>query len=347
MDPVGFPYNYSLREHLRRRAARELPPWSLLSAWASQVPGWRDGLRAALQALLPLDHTPAVPDVRLLDQASLPAGSLSRVVFQLDEDLALPACHLVPAGAAGQQPAVLYLQASAAGKASAVGALASHEATRALAPAVRLCAAGYHVLVPDLPGCGERETSADLSPALTALGSSPASRSLYEVLRLVDWLTAHPEIAVDQVGLVAAESAALTGLLAALCAPRFKAVALWGELLGFRRSLIATDAFRLASPWWGESLPPGVAGLAEVEDLVGLLAPGPLLLGSSLLPLPAATHQVELFAAVYERLGHSPRLELLAEPTAFADFVTSTLDFFAAWLPAQLEDWPPPPRGHD
>jgi hypothetical protein len=337
MRTVGFPYNYSLREHLRRSLFREPPRYAFWDRGEGDPEAWRAGLRQALRELARAPELVPTPEARLLGEEDTGEHVVSRLALPVADDLSVPCYLLSPRDPDRPAPAVLLLEEG--GKAPAAGELAL-EPPPDPAPAVVLCRAGLRVLVPDLPGVGERAGDRHGLPAtLGAAGDSLCGWVARECLTLLAYLRSLPETPPGQVGLVAREGPGWPALLTAALDPAVKAVALGGDLPSLPERLRASDC--LAHPdddeatrWW----PPGLLPLAETADLLTLLAPRPLLLAdrNSCPERPSRTQR--LVEQAYAALGHKPRLEAHADCPEPTDFFRRAAEFFSVWLPAELTE---------
>ncbi len=327
MQPVGFPYNYSLREHLRQ-ALSAAPAWAVPAG--EDLASWRAGLTARLSELLHLPaDPPSPPELRLLGQEQRLGYTLERVAIQTAGDLAAPAYLLTPDPPVEVAPAVLCLGRAPAGKAALAGEVspAGEEALGSL-----LCRQGLRVLIPDLPGCGERTDDTGLEAVLLARGDSRVGWEVREARLMLAWLAAQPETAPGQVGLVGLGEALLPALLAG-CLTSVKAVALHGDLRGFAAELRESNCLQSegASRW--EALPPGLAAAAELCDLLALLAPRPLLAVAEA-PSAAAALTLDRAKSAYEQQGCGPRCEPHAESAPFGPLAA---EFLGVWLSAGVE----------
>ena len=323
MQPVGFPYNFSLREHLRSALALEPPELGLHDPWAEDLPGWRVALGERLARLISLPETPAAPEARLLDQERRAGYTVSRLALAVAADLAVPAYLLTPDPPPETTPAVLCLSREPAGKAALAGELGAPDS--ALGPV--LCRRGLRVLIPDLPGCGERAgDGAGLGATLLAQGDSLVAWQAREALLFLAYLQAQPETPPGQVGLVGVGEALLPALLAATLAPSLRAAAFHGSLEGLAAGLTRANCAAES-----DTLLPGLLPVADLPDLLALLAPHPLLAAAEGDP-PA----LALTDAAYELQGAGSRCETHAGVPA-ADFPALAAEFLSVWLAAKLE----------
>jgi dienelactone hydrolase len=328
MQPVGFPYNFSLREHLRRAVAEAAPEWALPGGEAADWPAWRAGLEAALGRLLSATcEASDLPEARLLDQEAGPGFTRARVALAVAVDLSVPAYLLTPDPPPETGPAVLCLARHPAGKAGLAGELGPGLGTV-------LCSAGLRVLIPDLPGGGERSGDGPgVAATLLARGDSLLAWEVREARLWLAYLGALADTAPGQVGLVGVGGGLWPALLAGCLAPEVKAIALHGDLQGLAARLVVSNCLQEAG---SEEPAPGLLALADLPELLALLAPRPLLLAPEA-EARGAERTLRLAAEAYERQGHGPRCEVQAEATGAEAFAAAAAEFLNVWLPAAVE----------
>ena len=322
MQTVGFPYNFSLREHLRRALALEPPELALLARWTADLPGWRAALGERVAQLVSLPEPLVAPEARLLDQEQRAGFTVSRLALAVAADLSVPAYLLTPDPPPETAPAVLCLAREPAGKAALAGELAAPDE----ALGVILCRRGLRVLLPDLPGCGERAGDAGLGATLLAQGDSLVAWQAREALLCLAYLAAQPETPAGLVALVGRGEALLPALLAATLAPNLRAAAFHGSLEGLAAGLARTNCAPEA-----DAILPGLPPVADLPDLLAFLAPQPLLAAAEGDPPVLA-----LTDAAYELQGAGPRCETHTAVPA-AEFPALAAEFFSVWLSAKLE----------
>lgn len=341
MQTVGFPYNFSLRAHLREGLLRH-PPRQAFPFYADgDRAAWREGLTAYLRTLLHVDPPAAAPpEVRLLGQGETPDCVRARLAVQVAPDLAVPCAQLLPRDPDLLAPAVLCLSPHPAGQTALTGELSPPGATTP-GLAAALCRTGLRVLVPDLPGCGERAGDLlGLPETLLAQGDSLAAWTVREGLTLLSYLRAQPETPPGRLAVVGVGEASLLALLVGALAPDVKAVAVWGDLRGFAERLQQSNCLSLPGGWAPAWFTPGLVGQVEMVDLALLLAPRPLLLAGS-----GGEERQPVLRFVeqgYELEGCKPRLELHPNVVDEARFAALAAEFLGVWLPAGLSDLPHP-----
>lgn len=328
MQPVGFPYNFSLREHLRAAAeAAETGPRQGES-WAE----FGERVRQELGELLGLGGESRPGEVRVLGQEERAGYTLARVAMQTAVDLAAPAYLLAPHPPVEVAPAVLCLGRPPAGKAALAGETAppGQDAIGSL-----LARRGLRVLLPDLPGCGERVGDEGLEEALLARGDSRVGWEVREARTLLAWLRAQAETTPGQVGVVGIGEGLLPALLLGLLAP-VKAVALHGDLRGFAAELRESNCLQSGDRDRWRGLPPGLAAAAELCDLLGAVAPRPLLAVAEKAS-PAGALTLARAKEAYEGQGHGPRCEPHGEGVSAEGFGPLAAEFLEVWLSAGVE----------
>ncbi len=330
MRPVGFPYNYSLRDHLRESLLRIPPRCSLFMSDAEEFPAWRARLTEALRDLLGVGSEPVPPPAaRLLGEEELVGGVMSRLAVQVAEDLAVPCYLLTPLQADRPAGSVLALGVRRGGKLSLAGELLAMSQT------------GVRILIPDLPGQGERlDDMSRLQAMLLSMGDSLPGWVAKEALILLAYLRGLQEAPLGQVGLVGLGSAMVPALLAAALDPVLKAVALGGDLRGGVERLLESDRREAPGVWETEWFPPGLLRLAGLWDLAALLVPRPLLLVDFDRQEKGQSQMLRLVGQAYAEQNCAPRLETHAGCDNTLEFLEWAADFFSVWLPAELSDLP-------
>jgi len=248
-----------------------------------------DDLRAHLAALLDFAAPETPPEFGVVTHAERDGYVEQRVVFRGPEG-DVPAFLLVPGGAGRPLPAVVVHHQHHGewhvGK-SEVAGLAG-DPLQAFGPA--LARRGLVVLAPDAPGFEDRRAS---GPGTDPRGEDDRYRYLNEmghrlvagrllmttVLRdaaaALSALSAHPAVDPDVVGVAGHSMGGTTALFHAALDARVRFAAVSGAACTYGRRVADGTAIELASAI------PGIAGVADLDDIARLVAPRPLLLVSA------------------------------------------------------------------
>ena len=298
---------------------------------------WRARTRAQLGALLGSHPAPVPLDLEVTDEVDCGDYTRTRIVFDVEDTMSVPAFLLVPHArrAARPGPAVLAIHGHGPGKSLVCGL---DEGGPGDDYAHQLALLGYVVLAPDMRAFGER---ADWMPdnkyqcdwdlvCATMAGVVPLERNLWDLMRALDVLEAHQ--LVDPARIAAAGlsfGGTCTLFLAALDARVRVAV-----VSGYLSSWQAAHTI----PWnmCGSQVMPGQLGRIEHVDVAALVAPRPLLVETGtqdmIFPVAAAAASVAQLRALYER-EHAPAGALVH------DVFEGDHQWHGAEVPAFLERW--------
>jgi dienelactone hydrolase len=182
---------------------------------------WESRRRQVLENLQkvtgPLPVTKVPLALRVLEERIEGGLTRQKVAYHTDSpDKTLSAWLIVPAANPKKLPAVLCLhQTTVVGKDEPVGLAGNPD----LKYALELSQRGYVTLSPDYPGLGERK--GDL-----ALGSyiSTTMRAVFENLRGLDVLSAHPAVDADRIGVIGHSLGGHNSIFTAVFDPRIKVI---------------------------------------------------------------------------------------------------------------------------
>jgi len=272
------------------------------------IEAWRGRTRAELDALLGSHPDPVPLDLETTEEVDCGAYTRTRVVFDVEETMSVPAYLLVPHARrdAAPGPAVLAIHGHGTGK-SLVCGLEPGGAGDDYAHV--LATLGYVVLAPDLRGFGERgdwmppenyHCDWDLVCA-TMAGIVPLERNLWDLARCLDVLGDHPLIDPTRIAAAGLSYGGTCTLFLAALDARVRVAVVSGYLSSWRAAHTV--------PWnmCGSQVMPGQLGRIEHIDIAALIAPRPLLVESGtedmIFPAEVARATVVELGAVYSRLG--------------------------------------------
>jgi dienelactone hydrolase len=182
--------------------------------------------------------------------------------------------------------------------------------------AVALCRSGFAVAAPEIACFGERRTdfsylesdSGQEQPSSCAhaaflafhLGRSVVGMRVQDGIRLVDYLETRPDLDMQRLGAMGISGGGMHAFFSASLDARIKACVVSGYYSTFRDSILAMSHCAC-------NFVPGLGQFGEMYDLVGLLAPRPLLIESGshdpIFPREAVERSVKRAKEVYEIFG--------------------------------------------
>ena len=289
------------RLHHERVAATEEPP-------PADIDAWRARTRTRLDARLGSHPAPVPLDLETTEEVDRGDYARTRIVFDVEETMSVPAYLLVPHARrdTAPGPAVLAVHGHGPGKARVCGIERGGEGDDY---AHALASLGYVVLAPDLRGFGERS---EWMPAgnyhcdwdlvcATMAGVVPLERNLWDLARSLDVLCAHPLVDPARVAVAGLSYGGTCSLFLAALDARVRVAVVSGYLSSWRAAH--------AVPWnmCGSQVLPDQLGEIEHVDIAALIAPRPLLVESGtqdgIFPVGPARQTVDRLRAVYARLG--------------------------------------------
>ena len=269
---------------------------------------WRAHTRAELGALLGSHPAPVPLDLEVTDEVDCGDYTRTRIVFDVEDTMSVPAFLLVPHArrAARPGPAVLAIHGHGPGKSLVCGL---DEGGPGDDYAHALAALGYVVLAPDMRAFGERadwmpdekyECDWDLVCA-TMAGVVPHARNLWDLQRSLDVLAAHPLVDGDRLGACGLSYGATCTLFLAAIDERVRAAIVACYLSSW------LSAHRMPWNMCGSQILPGQIGAIEHLDVSSLIAPRALLAENGvedlIFPVEAARETVASLRRVYDALG--------------------------------------------
>lgn len=285
---------------------------------------WHAGLRQAFA-----ERLGGFPEVRaplepvLLESVACDGYTRERVEMTTYAGLRMPAYVLVPHGRQGERlPAVVALHGHGYGSREIVGLhpdgrpMAEAETTIYKKFAVELVKRGFLVIAPEELGFGDRKTREEyerneysschtISTYLLHMGQTMAGHRVYETMRAIDYLTTRPDVDAERIGCMGISGGGLITAFAAALDDRIRAAVVSGFVNTFRASILSV--FHCV-----DNYIPGLHRIAEMPDIVALIAPRPLLMEAGvrdpIFPIEAAKSAYADIRKTYRLLGAEDRL---------------------------------------
>ena len=333
--------------HFRRLARDVKPRLGFTRREAVHFSEWQNRTRAAVVRQLKMPHDPA----RLLGVETLGAEDAGdhireRVRLRTESDLWVPAYVLRPKrGGARRRPAVLALHGHGPGKRVPAGLEPVVNGERDYG--VQAVRNGCVALVPDMRGFGELMAAHDQADPratqscliLTAwanmLGFTAMGMRIHDLRCCLDYLETRPDVEPRRLWAVGHSGGGMAAVFLAAIDARVSATVCSGYACLWRHSLMDMDHCSC-------NFVPGLLTLIEMPDLLGLIAPRPLLLVAGrqdpLFPLPGVKMAYARARAMYAAAGAPEGVELVVGPAGHR--------FYAArvwpWLREQKPGKPKP-----
>lgn len=309
---------------------------------------WRDGLKKALiECLGGFPEEKADLNPRIIEQVEVGDHIRQRVVFNTLEDLEMLAYVLIPKNAKDRLPAVIACHGHGYGSKDIVGlnfdgSEKTGDAGYQKNFAVELVKRGFIVIAPEIIGFGDRTLEEDaagahegksscykLSTNFLLLGKTLAGIRVYETIRTVDYLLTRSEVDVGRIGCMGISGGGLVCAFTSAVEERIKVAVVSGYTNTFKDSIMSIYHCI-------DNFIPGIIRYAEMPDIIGLIAPRPLLIESGTLdpifPIGAAQKAFAKLEKIYEVLGVRERLDKDFFEGQHEISGEKAYDWFVKWL---------------
>ncbi|GIP37855.1 hypothetical protein J31TS4_11350 [Paenibacillus sp. J31TS4] len=283
---------------------------------------WRERLRKRFVELLG-GIPKGLPELEpvLLESVDCGAYLRQRIQLQTYAGLFMPVYLLLPKERKERTAAVIACHGHGYGSKDLVGLTATGEEKTGEVGyqknfAVELVKKGFIVAAPELLGFGDRKLTEDadaansckrLSTFLLAIGQTMAGYRVVEMLRCLDYLLTRDDVDADRIGTMGISGGGLVSSFAAAIDDRFAAVVVSGYTNTFHASILSIDHCV-------DNYVPGLSLVADMPDLIGLIAPRPLLIEAGtrdpIFPEPAVREAVDKLRRIYRLLAAEDDLEL-------------------------------------
>ena len=280
---------------------------------------WQASTRRALARTVNLRFLDPVPPApRRIEVVDRGDHVREKILMRTSSQTVMPVYVLKPAGASGRLPVVLALHGHGYGVKDIVGLWERGEERRSPDGyhedfGVALCRAGFLVAAPEISCFGERRSqfpsladgAAPSTCAHTAflschLGASVVGLRVFDGMRLVDYLATRQDTDMKRLGAMGISGGGMHTFFSACLDPRIRACVVSGYFSTFRDSILAMHHCPC-------NYVPGLGRFGEMQDLVGLVAPRPILVEAGdhdpIFPIGAVREAVAAARRVYGVFG--------------------------------------------
>jgi dienelactone hydrolase len=295
------------------------------AATRSQAARWQQTARRALARRIGLDAiAPAALRARRVERVDRDDHVREKSLLRTGRDMLMPVYVLLPKQAPRPLPVVLAFNGHGYGVKDIVGLWPDGRERHTPDGyqkdfGVALCRAGFAVAAPEISCFGERQTnfsylnskigqSAPTTCTHSAmlafhLGISPLGLRVNDGMRLVDYLETRPDLDTSRLGAMGISGGGMHTFFSACVDTRIRACVVSGYYSTFRDSVLAMQHCAC-------NFVPGLAEFGEMQDLVGLIAPRPMLVEAGdydpIFPIRAVRAAVARARRVFAVLG-APR----------------------------------------
>lgn len=251
-----------------------------------------------------------------------------RVTYNTDYELSVPAYVLIPKTTLNSEkkrfPTIVACHGHGYGSREVVG-LKKDGTSNKNSPTyqnnfgLELVKKGYLVIVPELLGFGDRRLIEDynkpleenscyrISTYLLMLGRTMAGMRVWETIRTIDYLITREDVDSERIGCMGISGGGLVGAFTSALDDRIKCSVISGYTNTFKSSILSTRHCI-------DNYIPGILNIAEMYDLIGLIAPRPLFIEAGnrdhIFPIDGVYEAYSNIKKIYEILGFQDRLEL-------------------------------------
>lgn len=315
---------YQIDDYLNQLYPADKPKLSWNADGSSDWQEWRHQLKARfIEALggFPAEHAPLEP--ALLERVELDGYIRERIEITTYPGLRMPAYVLIPSGSPGPFPVAVASHGHGYGSREVVG-LKPDGSDLAGEPnlhknmAVELVERGFLVISPELIGFGDRRLAEDiekgpkenscfrLAAALLMRGRTLGGHRVYETMRAIDYILGRDEAQAGRLGMMGLSGGGLVAGFTAALDERIGATVVSGYTNTFKDSILAMRHCI-------DNYIPGILEWAEMPDLIGLIAPRPLLVeaGSSdpIFPIQGTLDAIAQLERIYRGSGAEGAVE--------------------------------------
>lgn len=301
--------------------APEKAPYRFQARGLAEATAWQDRTREALrQAMGFRDLPPASLLPRRIEAVDKGDYVREKIILRTSKYSLMPVYLLVPKGRKGPFPVVVAFHGHGYGAKEIVGLWEDGQERNAPDGyqgdfAIALCRRGFAVAAPEISCFGERQT--DFSFVNTTIGQPNHATScthaakwafhfggsvmglrVHDGERLIDYLGTRRDLDCARLGAMGISGGGMHAMYSACLDERIKACVISGYYSTYRDSILSMHHCFC-------NFIPGLHQFGEMHDLIGLLAPRPVLVEAGnydpLFPIAAVTKSVSKARTVYRR----------------------------------------------
>ena len=298
----------------------EKAPLRFVARTKASARRWQTKTRRELAKAVNLNLLgPVKPAPRRIEVVDCGDYVREKILIQTSPHTSMPVYVLKPAGMRGPLPVVVAWHGHGYGVKDIVG-LWEDGAERSMPDGyqkdfgVALCRAGFLVAAPEISCFGERQSRFDDLPEGAVpprtcehtaflsfhLGASVVGLRAFDGMRLVDYLATRRDTDMNRLGAMGISGGGMHTLFSTCLDPRIRACVISGYYSTFRDSILAMHHCPC-------NYVPGLWRFGEMCDLIGLVAPRPVLIEAgdhdNIFPIKAVRRGVASARKVYEVFG--------------------------------------------
>jgi len=279
---------YGLWKHYDPNSAK----YAFSACTPEKALAWQMETRKALDKLIGFQNVPKVdPRPRLLEEVDKGDYTRQKLLIDTSGDTVMPVYILLPKGLPVPLPVVIAFHGHGYGVDSIVG-IRKDGAKRDQPEgyqkdfAIALCRRGFAVAAPEISCFGQRQTDFSYlnkklgqgspgtckhtSNLAAHLGGTVLGLRVLDARRLIDYLQTRDEMDTSRLGVMGISGGGMLTFFTSALDERIKACVVSGYFCTFRDSILAVGHCQC-------NFIPGLAEFGEMSDIVGLIAPRPML----------------------------------------------------------------------
>lgn len=308
-----------------REMAKDVAEYKFTATTTDAARAWQRDCRKALGDVLGFMDTPRVePKPELIEEVDRGDFVRRKVVIWTSAQSRMPVYLLIPKGVAGRMPVALAYAGHGYGVKDIVGLWEDGE--ERFTPdgyhvdfAIELCRKGFLVAAPEIACFGERQvdysylnskigepvppTCHQVAAYAQVIGKSAIGMRVRDSMRLVDWLATLPEADTSRIGAMGISGGGLLTFYHTAMDERVTACVISGYFSSFASSILAMHHCPC-------NFIPNLLRIGEMEDIVGLIMPRPMLVEAGtrdpIFPIAAVRQAVSRTREICAILGGDP-----------------------------------------